>query len=275
MHYSILLRHQRATSGRGQARETSTCDVIQAVPEDVRTELSLDSFYHKYTDAYGIPILSSSQVADEALQRACYVVRVMLADRKDVRDALHDGHGRVAIIGITELTTDIPEHSFLPDVFNDRARGLGGITYVPITSVSEENLLCLGEHRDRWYEEDLLVHEFAHSIHIWGINKVDPTFQTNLEAAYKNASEAGLWRNTYAISRSMEYFAEGVQKFFNVDTHRDITDGIHNNISTHEELMQYDKTLFDIISEVFPCGNEVISRCHNQSKYMNTTMNVR
>ncbi|XP_072038549.1 uncharacterized protein [Amphiura filiformis] len=263
--HRLLSRYPRGIpSGRGQASDVSTCDMITTVPDDVRSTLDLDNFYQKYTDAYGIPILSSSEVSDEALHRACYVVRFMLADRKDVRDALYDGHGRVAVIGIDELTNDIPEHSFLDDTWNDRARGLGGTLHIPVTSASEENLLCLGQRQDRWYEEDLLMHEFAHSIHLIGMNKVDQTFQTRLQQAFDNAEEKGLWKQTYAKANIKEYFAEGVQKFFNVDTHRNFIDGVHNNISTRESLRGYDQELYNLVSDVFPCLNDVVKRCQQQ-----------
>ena len=55
------------------------------VPRDVRRQYDLDQFYQRYTHAYGIPILSSEKVRDDALKRACYVVRFMLADREDLR----------------------------------------------------------------------------------------------------------------------------------------------------------------------------------------------
>ena len=38
-------------------------------------------------------------VADEALKRACYVVRFLFADRKDIRDNMYKYFGRVAVIG--------------------------------------------------------------------------------------------------------------------------------------------------------------------------------
>ena len=37
--------------------------------------------------------------------------------------------------------------------------------------------------------------------------------------------------------------------------------GVHNNINTRAELRNYDPTLFQILSEVFPCGNFPIDRC--------------
>jgi len=77
----------------------------------------------------------------------------------------------VGIMARTEVTTDIPEHAHLandPDTdWNQRARSLGGTPNNPITTAGEENLLCLTE--DRYRGENILVHEFAHGIHLIGI----------------------------------------------------------------------------------------------------------
>lgn len=140
------------------------CQKITGIPQALR-RYDLSMFYRKYTHAYGIPVISSQRVSDRALQRACYVVRFMLADRKDIRDAIYDHYGRVGVIGVNEETTDIPEHSWLDPWWNWRARGLGGTLGTPISTVGEENLLCLNPAKDRYFREDIFVHEFSHAIH--------------------------------------------------------------------------------------------------------------
>ncbi|XP_038072002.1 uncharacterized protein LOC119740697 [Patiria miniata] len=262
---SHLQRFPRRT-GRGPALNTSECDLITDVPEGIRNSMNLDTFYQKYTHAYGVPVMSSSNPSDAALTRGCYTVRFLLADRQELRDAMHDAYGRVGIIGLSEKTTDIPEHSYLPDFWNERARGLGGTPRIPVTTNAEENLLCHGMFQDRWYEEDVLVHEFTHAIHLIAVNQVDPTWKDRLANAYRNAKEKGLWQHTYAISRSLEYFAEGVQAYFSVQTHRTFVDMVHNDISTREALREYDPELYEVIREIFPCENEIVKRCNNQTE---------
>lgn len=83
-------------------------------------------FYQKYTNAYAIPIIASERVSDEAIQRACYVVRVMLADRRDLRQEMYKKYMRVAILAENELTIHIPEHSHLDESYNERIRSIGG-----------------------------------------------------------------------------------------------------------------------------------------------------
>ena len=69
-----------------------------------------------------------------------------------------------------------------------------------------------------------------------------------LEAAYKNAKETGLWKGTYAISDVHEYWAEGVQSWFDTNRH---DDNQHNHVDTREELETYDPLLYKLIAETF------------------------
>ena len=114
-----------------------------------------------------------------------------------------------------ELTTHLPEHAFLdPGYWNERARGLGATVAVPLGSSAEENALCDGN--DRYRGEDITVHEFAHSLHLLGFALVYPSFNRELQGLYNAARAANVWGGShYAMTDFKEYFAEGVQSFFN------------------------------------------------------------
>ena len=71
--------------------------------------LSLDTFYKKYTDAWGIPIVSSARTPDAALLIARDIVNYMLMKRTDVREALIHQKARVLVMAQTEMETDLPE----------------------------------------------------------------------------------------------------------------------------------------------------------------------
>ncbi|KAJ8032265.1 hypothetical protein HOLleu_25746 [Holothuria leucospilota] len=243
----------------GQASDQHRCDVISGVPRDVSSALRLNSFYRKYTHAYNIPVLGSFRVSDRALRRACYVVRFLLADRPDLRQAMYAKYGRVAIMATTEVTQNIPEHSFLPAFWNTRARGLGGTLQIPVSTGAEENVLCLRSDR---YREDIFLHELAHGVHKIALTTAVPDYNRRLTNAYNSARRQGLWRNTYADDTVDEYFAEGVQSFFNVES--PFVFGIHNDIDTREELASYDPTLYGLLREAFPCMNNIVDRCQNQ-----------
>lgn len=214
-------------------------------------KLKLDPFYRKYLDAGGIPVVASAQVPDEALDEARYLVDRMLARRPDLRKAIAKAGIRVAVMSVKEKTTDIPEHRDLtPKPYWDkRARGLGATHARPATSCAEENLL--GYPGDPYTGECILIHEFAHTIHQIGLNAVDPKFEPRLKRIYRKAMKAKLWNNTYAATNFIEYWAEGVQCYFDCNLQANPPNGIHNRIDTREELAKYDPALSKLIAEVF------------------------
>ncbi|PIK56729.1 hypothetical protein BSL78_06371 [Apostichopus japonicus] len=189
------------------------------------------------------------------------VCQMTSADRPDLRQAMYAKYGRVAIMATNEVTQNIPEHSFLPPFWNTRARGLGGTLQIPVSTGAEENVLCL---RSDGYREDIFLHEFAHGIHKIALTTAVAGFNSRLTNAYNSARRRGLWQNTYADDTVDEYFAEGVQSFFNVESPPVF--GIHNDIDTREELAAYDPTLYNLIREAFPCMNNIVDRCQNQGQ---------
>jgi hypothetical protein len=210
--------------------------------------LQLDSFYQKHVAANGYPIVSSEKVSDYALKEAAYLVNMMLAKRSDVREAMVKGGSRLIVMAHDEFTTDVPEYSKMTpkDFWDARARGLGGSRTDPVCSCGEENLL--GFEGDPYSTECILIHEFAHNIHLRGLVVVDPTFDDRLKAAYERAMEAGLWKTKYASVNHAEYFAEGVQSWFNNNRPPDHD---HNHVDTREELREYDPGLAALCEEVF------------------------
>lgn len=213
----------------------------------------LDLFYKKYVDALGIPVISSEKVPDEAIYKAQELVTFMLQPMPEVVTAMIENKARMAIMADTELTTDIPEHSDLTpkDYWDQRARGLGGTIYRPATSCAEENLLCYDS--DSYWPEDITIHEFSHAIDGMGLRYAYEDFESELEATYQSAIDQGLWADTYAATNKEEYWAEGVQSWFNVNTETSDgqADGVHNHVNTRSELEEYDATLYALIARYF------------------------
>ena len=226
-------------------------DGVRPISDDLRTQFELDPFYEKYVMAGALPVVGSEKVSDEALLEASWVVRHMLDGRDDILTAMADQNVRLSVMAFNEFTTDIPEHADLePAVFWDRrARGLGATPEAPAVSCAEENLLSYPG--DPYAEENILIHEFAHAIHEMGLNVVDPTFEERLRIAYRDAEESGLWRGTYAMTNPAEYWAEGVQSWF--DDNRE-NDALHNRVNTRAELEDYDPALAELCREVFGDG---------------------
>lgn len=221
---------------------------VELPSPELRKDFKLAPHYQKAVLLRGFPIVGSENVADEALLEAAIIVRRMLSQRPDVLDKLAENKIRLGIMAVEERTCDLPEHADLEPAsfWNRRARGLGATRERPVVSCGEENLL--NHPGDPYDSESIMVHEFAHAIHLMAVNDLDKTFDQRLEQTYRQALAQGLWKGNYAGSNSREYFAEGVQSWF--DTNRE-NDGIHNHVNTREELIAYDPALADLIQEVF------------------------
>jgi alpha-glucosidase len=217
---------------------------VAAVSAELRERLNLDPFYQKHLDVEGLPVLSSAKVSDAALIEAGYLIRRMLAERPDVLKELVRNRARFVVMAPTEMTTDVPEQRNMTpkDYWDNRARGLGG----RITSCGEENLLNL--KGDRYRNENILVHEFSHAIHRFGIGSLDRTFDARLKTTYTRAMDNGLWKGTYAATNHSEYWAEGVQSYYDCNNPPNAS---HNDVNTREKLAKYDPDLFALIDETF------------------------
>jgi len=211
------------------------------------------AFYKKYLDAYGIPVQSSAAVSDTALARACLIAVNLVRFKANVRAEMIRERQRVAVLGVDEVTTDIPEYANLYSMFPgdwDALRGVGATIAIPVSSVGEENLLCLAN--DPYAGEQVLVQTFATAV-LLALERVDgSTFGSRLDTAYDAAMRAGLWQNTYAMENRIEYYAVGVQTWFHATREASPADGTHNEINTRDELIQYDPTLADLVAESMP-----------------------
>jgi hypothetical protein len=243
--------------GEDQAESEPDRYPVTAPPADMK----LPKFYKKYVSASGFPVISSEKVNDYALKEAAYLIDMMLAKRGDIREKMINGGSRLVVIAHNEFTTDIPEHANLrpKNYWDARARGLGGSRTDPVCSCGEENLL--GFVGDPYGSENILIHEFAHNIHLRGLLKVDPTFDDRLKLAYERAMASGLWKTKYASVNRAEYFAEGVQSWF--DNNRE-ADHDHNHVNTRKELQAYDRGLAALCEEVFGETKLVYTKPHTR-----------
>jgi hypothetical protein len=232
---------------------------VQAFRFDPSGKDGVPPFYTQTLSANGFPIVASAKVNPYALKEAAFLVDMMLAKRPDVRAAMIQSGARMCIMAHDEYTTDLPEFARMAgekmkefpglsakDFWDARARGLGGSETDPLCSVAEENVLCFPG--DPYSAECILIHEFAHNIHLRGLLNVDPTFDTRLKATYAAAMKAGLWKGKYASVNHHEYFAEGVQSWF--DNNR-VNDHDHNHVHLRSQLIEYDPGLAAMCREVF------------------------
>ena len=240
---------------------------VKGVVTDIPAEKNIPAFYKKYIETEGLYVTSSERVSDEALLKACDIISLMLAKRPDVKAHMVKKGCHVMIIGKDEATCDLPEFAHIcnsPDsiaYWNWRARGFGGAPEDEFSaSCGEENLLALPQ--DKYTGENILIHEFAHLLHMVGIVGVEPDFNNRLESMYQQAKAKGLWANTYAISNKEEYFAECVQSFFNCNRYAEPTNGVHNSMNRRAKLKAYDPDMYRLLTEYFyeieiPINNDI------------------
>lgn len=213
----------------------------------------LNDFYERCEMREGMLVAGSAAVADEAITEALRVVEAMTASRPDVRSRLLADTIFTAVIAANEPTTVLPELEYLrddPDVdWDARARGFGSIGAGYPTSAGEENLLCQAD--DRYAGESILVHEFAHTLFDQGIvpGPEGAQFQERLAETYADAMRAGLWTDSYAATNESEYWAVGVQSYFDAGQ-AEAVPGIANGVGTRAELVEYDPQLAALIGEL-------------------------
>lgn len=239
----------------------------------VPAHLNLDSFYKKYLDADGIPIVGSAHVPDRAFYQVRIRMRQMLSRVPAVRTRMVQNKTRVAIMAHPQdKTLDIPEYKvFASKPFTadgrhmNTVRGFGGNKNIPVQLCSEENVLCLGV--DTAKGEDIFIHEFAHTMHDLGFTPTyGNAFDNELNAAFANARSKKLWKDTYADVDAHEYFAEGVQSWFNTNLEGPINgNGIHKYANTRTELKSLDPKLHALLSKYFP-DDENHCTCHPKAK---------
>lgn len=219
---------------------------VTAIPQEVRNRLNLDEFYQKHIDLHGFSVIGSAKVSNFALKEAAFLIKKIVGKRHDLLSMLNRNKARYAVMARDEFTTDIPEHSNLkPSQYWDRrARGLGATFARPAVSCGEENLL--GLPGDPYAKENILIHEFAHAIHQMALIQLDNSFQSQIEECFKNSIDHNIWEGTYASTNVNEYWAEGVQSWFNTNRENDRD---HAWINTREELKKADPQLANLIEK--------------------------
>ena len=219
---------------------------VSSIPESIRDFLDLHPFYQKRVEIGEFSIIGSSKVSDFAMKEAAYLIDNMVGKRKELLVTLNQNKARFVIMARNEFTTDIPEHSDLtPSKYWDRrARGLGATFARPAVSCGEENLL--GLPGDPYARENILIHEFAHALHQMALIQLDDSFQNQIEGCFKNSIEQNIWEGTYASTNVNEYWAEGVQSWFNTNRENDRD---HGWIDTRKELEKADPQLANLIEK--------------------------
>ena len=241
--------------------------------------LKCDPFYKKHVRARDFAILSSEKVSDTALLEANHIVRNMFAYRHDILKDMIEADLRLVVIGEKEKISDIPELKGAKTGTPDAASRIFSCTEQNKRIVcGQENLL--NAKGDPNAGQSILIRELARAVHVIcglrpvdeklakaleaykkdkrssarifrrqiGVKPVDLHFDEKLKQLYKSALAKGLWKDTLAAANHVEYWAQGVQSWF--DANAQGSPG-HNKVNTRKELEAYDPDLARFIAGVF------------------------
>ena len=144
-------------------------------PQAVRDFFQLDPYYQQWINVRGFPVLASAEVSPYSVKEAAWTIGHMVGHRPDILKVMAQNKARFSIVPHNKHLSDIPEYNFgrLAFFAEVRARGIGGWT----TTSPEENIIC-GDSNYCYAE---LIHEFAHQLHDWVLNRIDSTFDSRLE----------------------------------------------------------------------------------------------
>ena len=172
------------------------------------------------------PIVASDKVSDYALKEAAFVIGRMLEGRRDLIDVLVASKVNVAVMATSERTVDIPEHRDLKPglVLEPPRQGPG----------RADRQLRRGEPAQpgrrplrRRERPDPRVRPRPPQPRA---GEARSRLQQEAPGRLRRRPQAkGLWKGTYAASDIQEYWAEGVQSWFDTNRH---DDRAHNHVHT-------------------------------------------
>jgi dipeptidyl aminopeptidase/acylaminoacyl peptidase len=229
----------------------------------------IDPYYSKFTWAREFPVLGSKQVSDEALLRANDTIRKMFAYRHDILKALIADGARLVVLGRQEKISDLPEFREEKDRTSfDVVRYLNYTPDRKLMVVPEENVL--GLPNEPFAGKDLVVSLFARALYqVTGLRPADPdfegrrdkqqyelrvkrldvTFDQKLRQLHEDALKKGLWKGTAAARHRSEYWAAGVEAYFDATGNDPAPPGADRPITTREALQKYDPDLYALVDE--------------------------
>jgi hypothetical protein len=231
--------------------------------------LKIDPYYTKFTYAREFPVLGSPQVSDAALLRANDTVRKMFAYRHDVLKALIADGARLVVLGPQEKLSDLPEFRASRDT-----AGLDAVRYRAYTPdlklmvVPEENVL--GRAGDPFAGKCLVVGVFAQALLLTTgsrpvipdfdqrpdrqqyelrVKRLDRDFGERLGKLHEGATAKGLWKGTAAARSPVEYWAAGVEAYFDAGGDGPAPQAAERPVTSREVLKAYDPDLYALVDE--------------------------
>jgi hypothetical protein len=214
--------------------------------------------YSQSCTVLGLEILAGDEIDAAAVSAMADRAYNMLVIRPDYAPSIATYPIGLRIIGSSQRIMELPEFN---DIYfhhpgtdwRNLGRSFPGTEIIPFAVGAEENLLCSTE--DRYEGEDQFIRDFAITIRRYAMDMIDEPTSAAIEQAYGVAIAEGKWQNTLAEINSEQYWAEGVQSFFDANLEDNAEDrepiSSHNHVNTREELRTYDRALYEIAVSVF------------------------
>jgi alpha-glucosidase len=234
-------------------------------------KFKFDASYTKFTYAREFPVLGSKRVSDEALLAANDTVRKMFAYRHDILKAMIADGARLVVLGRGERLSDLPEFKDAKNKTElDLVRYCDYSPTLKLMAVPEENVLR--QAGEPFAGKDMVVSVFAKGLYrVAGLRPVDPEFENRAQkqqyelrvkrldvefdkkvtGLFDAAKEKKLWRGTAAARDRFEYWAAGVEAYFDAAGTGTAPTGADRPITTRELLKAYDPELFALVDETF------------------------
>jgi hypothetical protein len=234
-----------------------------------QAKFKIDPYYTKFTWAREFVVLGSKHVRDEALLKANDIIRKMFAYRHDILKAMIADGARLIVLGRNEKLSDLPEFKDARERADfDEVRYWEYTPSLKRMVVPEENVLGLAG--EPFAGKCMVVSLFAKGLyHVAGLRAVDPDFERRrgrqqyelrvkrldiefdrrLQKLYDEAMGNGLWKGTAVARNRIEYWAAGVEAYFDAVGDGISPTGADRPITTREALKAYDPNLFALVDE--------------------------
>jgi dipeptidyl aminopeptidase/acylaminoacyl peptidase len=247
---------------------------------------NIDPYYTKFTYAREFPVLGSKHVSDEALLKANDTIRKMFAYRHDILKALIADGARLVVLGPDEQLSDLPEFQDAKNTASfDAVRYLEYTPGLKLMVVPEENVLSLAN--DPLAGRCMVIGVLAKAFYrVTGLRPVDANFDRQrgkqqyelrvkrldiefdqrLQKAYEQAMNRNLWKGTAAARDRVEYWANGVEAYFDAVGHGSPPELADRPITTREALRAYDPDLYVLVVETMAYTGHVDWRYQHSSR---------
>ena len=231
-------------------------------------KLKFDAYYTKFTYAREFPVLGA-KASDAALLAANDTVRKMFAYRHDILKAMIADGARLVVLGRDEKLSDLPEFKDAKNKAElDLVRYRDYTPALKLMVVPEENVLRLP--KEPFAGKDMVVSVFAKGLYrVTALRTADPEFENRREkqqyelrvkrldvefdkklaTLFDAAIEKKLWKGTAAARDRAEYWAAGVEAYFDAGGTGVAPNGADRPVVTREALKAYDSDLFALVDE--------------------------